>query len=164
MRQSIAKAKHAAWLEFSKYIRTKNASYNGMVQCVTCGAIYHWKKMQAGHFTDGRHNNTLFDVRNVHPQCLTKESKLKMADGSYKAIDKIEVGDNLTAFNESSFTHEQATVLRKEAFTPKELFEVEMQDGSKFYATHDHMVVSNGKWVRIMDMLHNVSENDIMSL
>ena len=66
---SLKKAKQKAWVQFSKYIRMKG-SVNGMNTCVTCGAVKHYKELQAGHFIQGRHNPILFDERNVHPQCV----------------------------------------------------------------------------------------------
>lgn len=57
-----------AWDVFSKYIRTKYA-VDGRVMCVTCGCFKPIAEMQAGHFVQGRHNEVLFDERNVHPQC-----------------------------------------------------------------------------------------------
>jgi hypothetical protein len=69
-KRSIAKLKKDTWAEFSKMIRLKYADHNGYATCVTCGAVNHWKELQAGHFTDGRRNATLFDERNVHCQCV----------------------------------------------------------------------------------------------
>jgi len=119
MRQTIRKAKHAAWVEFSKYIRTKNASHNGFVRCVTCDTAYHWKQMQAGHFTDGRHNNTLFDERNVHSQCkkcnlALKGNKLKyykymLEKYGQGVIDELEILDDIPR----KFTLEELKEMRK---------------------------------------------------
>ena len=38
-------------------------------QCVTCGVVYHFKKLQAGHFLPGRNNSILFNEKNCHAQC-----------------------------------------------------------------------------------------------
>jgi len=63
------RAKADTWDTFSEWIRRRDADENGYVQCVTCGKVDHWKKMQAGHFISRRHSSILFDERNVHPQC-----------------------------------------------------------------------------------------------
>ena len=65
---SISKLKKKAWAQFSLWVRL-SASEHGLVQCVTCSAKKPYKEMQAGHWLPGRHNNVLFDERNVHPQC-----------------------------------------------------------------------------------------------
>lgn len=61
--------KLCVWDVFSEYIRRKTADNNGLVSCVTCGKVKHWTELQAGHFISRRHSMTLFDERNVHPQC-----------------------------------------------------------------------------------------------
>lgn len=61
--------KNALDAVFSKYIRLKYATDSGYVKCYTCGAIHHWKEMDAGHFHSRRFMNTRWDERNVFPQC-----------------------------------------------------------------------------------------------
>ena len=68
-RLSVGKLKKRAWVEFSIFIRTRDADDQGMVQCCTCSSVKHWKEMQSGHFIPGRLNNNLFDERGVHAQC-----------------------------------------------------------------------------------------------
>lgn len=68
---SLKSLKKKTWAKCSEYIRRKYAAYNGMVRCVTCGTVKHWKEMQAGHFIDGRNNAILFDERGIHPQCYS---------------------------------------------------------------------------------------------
>ncbi|KKL66115.1 hypothetical protein LCGC14_2148220 [marine sediment metagenome] len=66
-------AKKKAWTEFSKYIRTRDClqstgrSYYG--KCFTCGRIYEFELLQAGHFVGNRNSSILFDERNTHIQC-----------------------------------------------------------------------------------------------
>lgn len=55
-----------AWTLFSKCVRMKGADEEGMTRCYTCNEIFHWKKLQAGHF---HHRRLDFDKRNVHKQC-----------------------------------------------------------------------------------------------
>lgn len=62
--------KNKAWKVFSEWVRRKDSDCNGYAVCVTCGAKNHWKKMQAGHYVDGRNNSVLFDERIVWPQCM----------------------------------------------------------------------------------------------
>lgn len=62
-------AKNNVAKEFQKLVRLKAANCDGMVRCVTCGKRDHWKNVDAGHFHKRRHEGTLFDVRNVAPQC-----------------------------------------------------------------------------------------------
>lgn len=69
-----AKAKEAAWNQFSIYIRTRDClrftgtSTDGI--CVTCKRPYPFKQLQAGHFIQGRGNAVLFDERIVYSQCI----------------------------------------------------------------------------------------------
>ena len=61
--------KKKAWAEFSRYIRLKYSSDNGMCRCITCGVRKNYKELHAGHFIAGRNNSILFEERCVHPQC-----------------------------------------------------------------------------------------------
>ena len=57
---------------FSQYVRLSNADSRGMVKCVTCGKVGHWKTggMQCGHFMSRKHYSTRWDLRNVAVQCV----------------------------------------------------------------------------------------------
>lgn len=160
--------KKKAWDAFSRYIRTrdclKSTGDRNRGACVTCGRVFDFKKLQAGHFIPGRVNSILFDEQCVHAQCLTKESNLRMFNGGYKSIEKIEVGDNLWAFNKDSFEREVSVVESVYSFIPDELYEIELEDGSSFFATADHQIVVNKKWMRVDELLHNVSAYDILEL
>jgi hypothetical protein len=53
---------------FSQFVRLSN-SIDGFCTCVTCGRVYEWKKIQAGHFISRQHYSVRWDERNVKPQC-----------------------------------------------------------------------------------------------
>ena len=53
---------------FSEYIRTRYAM-GGMVRCVTCNTIKHWKEVDEGHFCGRRHYSTRWHPTNVQVQC-----------------------------------------------------------------------------------------------
>lgn len=69
-----ARAKADAWAVFSRMIRTRDCLATTGTwthgRCCTCGREYPFKRLQAGHWTHGRHNAVLFDERNVHAQCV----------------------------------------------------------------------------------------------
>jgi hypothetical protein len=67
---TVSSLKKKVWTAFSLHIRKKYADWRGYETCVTCGKKDHYKNLQAGHFIQGRHNQVLFDERNVHPQCV----------------------------------------------------------------------------------------------
>ncbi len=163
-----AKAKENAWNSFSRYIRTRDClRFTGTTtdgKCVTCNREYPFKSLQAGHFIQGRSGSVLFDERIVYSQCLTADSNINMYGNYKKSIADIVIGDAVQAFDEGGFEKTIATVTDKSSFMPEKLYEVELEDGSKFYATPDHRVVANGKWVYIEDMLHDVSAYDILEL
>jgi hypothetical protein len=53
---------------FSLYIRLRDADENGMVKCVTCGKVAHYKEMDCGHFVTRNHKVTRYYEENCHPQ------------------------------------------------------------------------------------------------
>lgn len=63
-------AKTAAWGWLSKYVRKKAADENGYAKCVTCGAVKHWKELDAGHFIPKKRGLAIYFVEEaIHPQC-----------------------------------------------------------------------------------------------
>lgn len=56
-----------AWTLFSRYIRSKDANFDGYTECYTCRGMFQWKEMDAGHRW---HNKLDFDPMNIHPQCV----------------------------------------------------------------------------------------------
>ena len=94
MKQTITYYKKKAWKEFSWYIRSKR-SVNGFNSCCTCGQNYEVKRLQAGHFTQGRHPSVLFDERNCHPQCYNCNINLKGNPRKYDAFMKRKYGQEV---------------------------------------------------------------------
>lgn len=54
---------------FSVYIRLRDSDESGFCSCITCGAINHWKEVDAGHFYNRDRNSTRYHENNVHAQC-----------------------------------------------------------------------------------------------
>jgi len=53
---------------FSLYIRLRDATDEGLVQCFTSGRVYHYKNIHAGHFMSRKHLSTRWCDTNVQPQ------------------------------------------------------------------------------------------------
>jgi len=67
----ISKLKKELDKWFSLYIRLRDATDEGMVQCFTCGTVKHYKSgMQNGHFQSRSHLATRFCEINCQPQCV----------------------------------------------------------------------------------------------
>lgn len=67
--RSLSSLEKTADKWFSLYIRLRNADENGMVKCVTCGKIAHYKEMDCGHFVTRNHKATRFLQKNCNVQC-----------------------------------------------------------------------------------------------
>ena len=68
--KTISKLKKELDKWFSLYIRLRDATDMGVVQCFTCGKIAHYKSgMQCGHFQSRRFMATRYDERN-QIQCV----------------------------------------------------------------------------------------------
>ena len=68
MKKTISKLKKELDKWFSLYIRLREATPEGMIQCFTSGRVYHYKQMHAGHFMSRRHLATRWCEINVQPQ------------------------------------------------------------------------------------------------
>lgn len=54
---------------FSEYIRLRDADNNGMVRCISCMKIDHWKNVDCGHFVNRGHTSTRYNEKNCNAQC-----------------------------------------------------------------------------------------------
>ena len=69
--KSISKLKTELDKWFSLYIRLRDATDEGLVQCFTCGKVSHYKSgMQNGHFQSRKHLATRWDEENCQVQCV----------------------------------------------------------------------------------------------
>ena len=55
---------------FSRRIRLDAADENGNCQCYTCKNVFHWKKIQNGHYVPRNHMMTRWHNNNCRPQCV----------------------------------------------------------------------------------------------
>lgn len=63
-------SKHKAWDAFSKFVRQRDADHNGLVVCISCGSVYPWQYVDAGHFVAASVSLALrFNEKNVNGQC-----------------------------------------------------------------------------------------------
>ena len=68
-KKTIAKLVDDAAVLMQKLVKLKAADANGYCQCVTCGAIDHWKDMQGGHYIGRTWTATKLMEENIHVQC-----------------------------------------------------------------------------------------------
>lgn len=70
-RKSVSKLRKEAWTVFARLVKLRNADDQGYCHCFTCGKKLMWndRQMHAGHFMSRRHNATLYNTKNVQPQC-----------------------------------------------------------------------------------------------
>lgn len=72
-RKGVSYYKNKAWKEFSRYVRfrdclaTTGTFTNG--RCVTCGKLFPFEELQAGHGIGKRNNSILLDEQLVNAQC-----------------------------------------------------------------------------------------------
>ena len=71
MKKTISKLKKELDKWFSLYIRLREATSEGLVQCFTCGKVAGYRDgMQCGHFQSRGHMATRFDETNCQVQCI----------------------------------------------------------------------------------------------
>lgn len=55
---------------FSLYIRLRDAMDGGRTRCISCGNVFPFEKIQAGHYFTRHNMSVRWDVDNVHSQCF----------------------------------------------------------------------------------------------
>ena len=86
---TISKLKKELDKWFSLFIRLRDATNEGMVQCWTSGRVYHYRNIHAGHFISRRHLATRWCEINVQPQSA--------ADNLFGQGEQYKFGLNLDA-------------------------------------------------------------------
>lgn len=65
--KSELKKWHAkCWTLMSKWIRSKDANFQGYARCYTCKKLFQWQELHCGHW---KHGKLDFDERNLRSQC-----------------------------------------------------------------------------------------------
>lgn len=87
------------WPKFSEYIRLRGCiKTTGTIwkgACRTCGRVYRFEKLQAGHFIPGRTRAILFDERCVHIQCYRCNRIIKEVWPAYYRFMQQEYGQEV---------------------------------------------------------------------
>lgn len=159
---SMKYLRDTAWKLLSKVIREEEHYI-----CFTCGKNMQNDKSscQAGHYVPrGKVSALRYHRKNVHAQCLTEVSNIKMRNGGYKSIKHLRIGDELIGFDDETFEIVSCIVESITSFMPESLYEIELENGERFYATPDHKVVANGEWIEIRKMLYKFIDYDIKEL
>lgn len=54
---------------FSEFIRRRDSDSQGLIRCISCGKIVHWKESDCGHYVNRKHMATRYDEENCNAQC-----------------------------------------------------------------------------------------------
>tara|TARA_R110002020_G_scaffold164882_7_gene352002 strand:- start:1112 stop:1519 length:408 start_codon:yes stop_codon:yes gene_type:complete len=120
--KTISKLKKELDKWFSLYIRLRDATDEGMVQCFTCGKVAHYKTgMQNGHFQSRRHLATRFDETNCQVQCV--------GCNMFKAGEQFKFHLNLDA----KYGEDTSIYLQQKAMQSVKITRVEYNDYISYY-------------------------------
>ena len=89
-------------------------------------------------------------------ECLTPDSRVKMADGGTKRIDEIKKGDSVSTVNEKTNLLENKSVeyVYKNMNKGYQIYEVETEDGRIIRITGNHKVrLKSGEWKKVEDQI-----------
>ncbi len=69
----------AVWAMFSKFIRARDADWNGYCKCISCGRVKKWNdSIDAGHYIPKGSDSALkYNEINVNAQCSYYCNKMK---------------------------------------------------------------------------------------
>lgn len=68
-KQTLSTVRNKALMLMQLLRRLQEATDNGYVYCISCGAILHYKQAQGGHYIPRRHRATELEEDNINPQC-----------------------------------------------------------------------------------------------
>jgi hypothetical protein len=83
---------------------------------------------------------------------FTADTLVSTKDG-FTRIDKIEIGDAVLSFNESTGKNEYQLVLAVISSSKKtEIVNIKLESGSLIEATSEHLIFADGKWVQAREL------------
>jgi DNA-directed RNA polymerase beta subunit/intein/homing endonuclease len=105
-------------------------------------------------------SNIPFSDHNQSPrncyQCLDKDELILMANGKYKPIGHIDIGEKVVTFDpETMKTFVTKAIYQHVNPTTKKIFEVTTVSGRKIVATYDHKFLTNEGWKEIQHFNKN---------
>lgn len=60
------------WSMFSKFIRARDANYQGYCKCISCSTVKKWSAFDAGHYIPKGSDSALkYNEMNVNAQCTS---------------------------------------------------------------------------------------------
>ena len=66
------KSENSVWNIFSKFIRARDANWQGYCKCISCSVMKNWKEMDSGHFIPKGSDYALkFNEINNNAQCTS---------------------------------------------------------------------------------------------
>jgi hypothetical protein len=68
-KQTLSTVRNKALMLMQLLRRLQEATDNGYVYCISCGAILHYSQAQGGHYIPRRHRATELEEDNINPQC-----------------------------------------------------------------------------------------------
>lgn len=85
--------------------------------------------------------------------CALRGTKIRMADGTTKPIENINIGDKVLSYNEAKKAEEEDKVISFMARTVDEILDIELDDGTVVSITGEHpvLVLSRG-WIKASDL------------
>ena len=97
-----------------------------------------------------------FDGLDVH--CLAKGTLITMGDSTHKAIEDLQIGDEILSFNQQSGQFENAVIKALASQIHKDLISIEFSNGMQITCTKDHPFLSSSLTWSSMDP--NKTEKD----
>ena len=90
---------------FSKFIRLRDTDEYGYGECITCGWLFGYKDLEAGHFRHRRHLTTRWLEQNVHAQCFECNRKDDIGAYMIAMLNKydMEVASDIIAQSKVSY-------------------------------------------------------------
>jgi DNA-directed RNA polymerase beta subunit len=92
--------------------------------------------------------------RNTY-QCIDSDEEIKLANGSYKKLLDINIGDVVDTFNEDGSINYGKVIKLKTQDTNKCMYNLTLATNEQVKSTHDHVFYTNNGWKMAEDMKVN---------
>lgn len=135
----------------ANYSSDLNKKYKSYTHCELHPSLILGTSASVIPFPD--HNQS---PRNCY-QCIGRDEKVLMEDGTLKCIGDIKIGDRVVTFNPITLeTTNTKVVYCQESTTEKKMYRLTTINGREIKATYDHKFMTNKGWMEVEDIDESV--------
>ncbi len=154
---------YTGWTSYTSSGSTVSASHSWS----STGTYYIKVKAKDTHGAQSSYSSTHSILISSSSSCFLSGTKVTMADGSYKNIENVNIGDKVLTYDQKTDSFVPGSVIKTFHHTPSMMTDYYLIINNNLKVTPNHPMWVNGKWIpagdiKIGDKLLNQNGNNVL--